>query len=598
MADQLFYTFSPVGLGGALGFQVRAASGQLRDRRNPRIAALDPYLRYVLLQGGVALAPDEAPVCLALVDTGHERAVVHKVSLGKDYTGRPGNYFIHVVAGLPAEFTAAEAIELWGSNFWHRSDPLPASENMLSEIRPSDIPKGTLDLSDLESRIAQYYLPSLLEAYLSRHEGQHLYISASAEDAAVLIYGLTHTLPACLLPGLTFSTYEANPDQAPQQIVGLYGGLKTSRPSGTGPVGSTFEERGILIDCNVPPETIAQDRDVREYAKFVGSELRSADGRARLEAIRTLANGAQLSDTGSFLTAYRRLASIVKPPWSDEGRTLILTTPGVAKDMLAFPAFQKDLLELSSDDTARRDKIHARLLALRVVALTKPDDALQETLDRLADYTVEKVESWRVNGDQRRASDVWKAIALPISSKASNQLWTESSHTGMRHELTQALVKAVTTYDELDSVVQRLRLVPRVPADPKGQTIFDYLAEEALAEYRRNGQPKTLVPYVEWLVRHPHKLQEPPQRGARRDLADNAIKLLKNVRRADIATISQAMNLSDEERKLWKPAMGRVIDEKIGYFSGSSQLDRLLITAGILLLLIVISIVAYRVLAK
>src|SRR5579859_4717796 len=102
--EQLWYTWSAVGLGPlSAGFRIRAASKELSDVNNPRVQGLDSYLRYTLPEGTdrFAITPEMAPICLSLIQTDWgERILVNKTYTGKDGVGRPGAFFIHLLAGL------------------------------------------------------------------------------------------------------------------------------------------------------------------------------------------------------------------------------------------------------------------------------------------------------------------------------------------------------------------------------------------------------------------------------------------------------------------------------------------------------------------
>src|SRR6266567_6671046 len=124
--EQLWYTWSTIGLGPlSAGFRIRAASPGLSDVSSPRVQALDLYLRYVLptVTDPFAITPDMAPICLSLIQTEQgERILVNKTYTGKDGVGRPGAFFVHLLANLPPDFSVAQAISLWRSPLLQSSD--------------------------------------------------------------------------------------------------------------------------------------------------------------------------------------------------------------------------------------------------------------------------------------------------------------------------------------------------------------------------------------------------------------------------------------------------------------------------------------------
>ena len=166
--EQFWYTWSEFGSGQLNGgYRIRAVSRGLTDINSERIRTLDRYARYnlpeqtnplnsILEQGKayytLGLSPDirpyshlleieGAPISFALVETQaqdprlSERIFVNKVYVGKDKLGRPGNFFAHILAGLPQEFTAKDTIALWRSNIWQTSDPPPQVAGLVIEAK-------------------------------------------------------------------------------------------------------------------------------------------------------------------------------------------------------------------------------------------------------------------------------------------------------------------------------------------------------------------------------------------------------------------------------------------------------------------------------
>jgi hypothetical protein len=235
--EQLWYTWSDVGLDTIrAGFRIRAASAGLQDIHSVRVQNLDRYQRYSLPQDVdlFSATPDTAPICLSLIATGQERILVHKAYTGKDGVGRYGAFFIHLLFGLPEDFSVLHAISLWKSPFWQVSDASLKDRQSTSLDRVSlenlkgmgkDIPS-----SRRGTRKIRACLPYIIQAYLTKKPlvdrktlqtvPQKLYIAASDDDVAVLISGLAHCLPAQLLKNLTFSTYAHDVTEATTEIVG------------------------------------------------------------------------------------------------------------------------------------------------------------------------------------------------------------------------------------------------------------------------------------------------------------------------------------------------------------------------------------------
>ncbi len=231
--EQLWYTWSQVGLGYRTGFRVRAASPGLKDVRSERVQSLDPYLYYTLpRERDRDTVLGTAPVCFSLVTTAQERVLLQKVYTGQDDYGRYGMYFIHFLVGLPQEFTAQDAISLWRSDFWQRSDKsLDPRQVDLEPVSSTDLlqKSKTRSLNPHGRDLIQKYLPFLVQAYLSKNlraekryssSPPKLYIAASDSNIALLIAKLVECLPPQLVRNLTFSTYESRLRESATEIVG------------------------------------------------------------------------------------------------------------------------------------------------------------------------------------------------------------------------------------------------------------------------------------------------------------------------------------------------------------------------------------------
>src|SRR5436305_4110996 len=269
--DQLWYTWSGTGLGGIRGgFQIRAASDGLRAIRTERMQNLDRYQgRYELprLAKNLDVPVGIAPICLSFIITEKEKILVHKVYRSEDDVGRTGSFFIHLLANLPADFSATQAILLWKSTFWQRHDTLKPTEDdllrisldflkkhkdeTLNRLQDKEVEQLTPDEKTIAKKVEQY-LPYLFQFYLTKRAfanpqakrgirqqflslssrkqpsepktaksiTQPIYIVAPDEEIALMILALTRSLPEHLSRNLTFSTYEANVADAKTAIVG------------------------------------------------------------------------------------------------------------------------------------------------------------------------------------------------------------------------------------------------------------------------------------------------------------------------------------------------------------------------------------------
>ena len=222
MVEQLWYTWSEKGLNRSTGWQVRAASAGLADVYGQRTRSLLDHIGYDIPRGmrPVSATKANTPVSLAFTDNGVERLFVQKKYVGTDAFGRSGVYFAHLLAGISPTFLARDAIAFWHSLFWRESDELHAS-TMLPSLTENELFQQageTLNAQQLSEVHA--YLPFIIQAFLSLGQQQKLYIMATDEQIAKVIWGLAHSLPAKLQYDLTFSTYEQDVTKSSARVVG------------------------------------------------------------------------------------------------------------------------------------------------------------------------------------------------------------------------------------------------------------------------------------------------------------------------------------------------------------------------------------------
>src|SRR5208283_1108988 len=165
--QQLYYTSCEHGLGGYGGYQFNAvtpgvAPAVLREVEErtvyepPRWLLAEPH-------------PDEPEAYPVAFSYGTSEVpgtaiATHVVFTGADYSGRPGNYFVHaLVTGTPEQdFGSLLPAELWGSGLWHSR---PADGTELPPL-PGPPARGVIDRPGtqafLDAHGAGDVLPELL----------------------------------------------------------------------------------------------------------------------------------------------------------------------------------------------------------------------------------------------------------------------------------------------------------------------------------------------------------------------------------------------------------------------------------------------------
>lgn len=372
MIEQLWYTWSDRGFGATqMSPRVRAASKGLMDIEGARFRRLDPYLRYKLPPGvdPRTTTTHNAPACLAFVDTGYERAIMQKVHANWSEAKPAGNYFIHLLAGLPASFSAAEAILLWHADLWMTSDASLSREQRELPTLPLSALQGSgfdkLDFMEVKDMLAP-----IIKAYLLLQQGmaRKLYIAAPAQHMAAFILGLTLCMPKGWIKSLTFSTYERLFFSAPGQIIGTqYASSSDTRGGNRQDVlREYYTGQTLAINCytgKCSPSLLANNEAMDFFAMHAAQSLVS-ENLTMLQRIQENVEKMQGLDVDAFLTVAKQ--EILKgdttpfpsrdeehsiPPQHEESHrkqevTGILNQPESAATSLTDAHFQHALLDL------------------------------------------------------------------------------------------------------------------------------------------------------------------------------------------------------------------------------------------------------------
>lgn len=135
----------------------------------------------------------------------------------------------HALLDLPSMVDPQQVLFSWGSEGWQQHDLPPLSD--LSEALFVPV-SGHLHEAAfhafLKEESGRELFEFLLAAYLSTPAETPIFLVSPPEQVALALFGLTQALPASLLEGLTFSTYEAEPTQAKARVIG------TCWPAGMG----------------------------------------------------------------------------------------------------------------------------------------------------------------------------------------------------------------------------------------------------------------------------------------------------------------------------------------------------------------------------
>jgi len=230
--QQLYYTSCEHGLGGYGGYQFNAvtpgvAAAVLREVEErtvyepPRWLLADPRpdepeAYPVAFSYGTSEAPDTA-------------IATHVVFTGADYSGRPGNYFVHALVTQAPEqdFGPLLPAELWGAQLW-RSRPVDGTE---LPALPGPPARGVIDRPGtqafLDAHGAGEVLPELLTAVGRAMAGERPVLVAGHDvtENAWWIAAVCYLLGEHLGRRMTFTTYTHRPSYAGYHVIGVLPGM-------------------------------------------------------------------------------------------------------------------------------------------------------------------------------------------------------------------------------------------------------------------------------------------------------------------------------------------------------------------------------------
>jgi hypothetical protein len=351
MIEQLYYTSSPIGLEkNTVGVQIRAASPGLSDPKNARVVALTQICVYQLPKGVFpnSARPQDSPICLTWTTIGQDRVLAHKVYAGTDALNRPGNYFVHLLAYLPTDWNAKNSISSWGASFWQwNANMLGNNQFELPSIPLHEI-IATGKLSKANLKGIQKYLAMIIQGYLSLKKAERLFVAASSDQVALLVWGLTCALPDFILRDLTFSTYEREPENAKDlQVIGTCWEGTNDLPA------ACYQGYGIGINCYTGKHSSVLDSKAGfawEYAQFAAQRLIEPAGFERIEAfIRTL-NETGVSDMQGFSFFFDLEIRDEKAHLTPDEVTRLITTRGLARLYLPREGVKDGLIDLAVQD--------------------------------------------------------------------------------------------------------------------------------------------------------------------------------------------------------------------------------------------------------
>jgi GTPase-associated protein 1, N-terminal domain type 2/GTPase-associated protein 1, C-terminal domain/GTPase-associated protein 1, middle domain len=286
--QQLYYTSCENGLGGYGGYQFNAitpgvSAAVMREVEDRTVYEPPSWL----LTDPRPDEPEAYPIAFSHGTSEATGAAItaRVVFTGTDYSGRPGNYFVHaLVTGTPEQdFGPLLPVELWGAELWQAS---PADGTDLLEL-PGPPPPGAIDRPGvqafLDARGADGVLPELLTAVGRAMAGDRPVLVASHDVSENIwwIAAVSYLLGERLGRRMTFTTYSHRPGYSRYHLTGI---LPETLPPGAD---ASFQ----LFDLATGQ---APDGDVHPLAAILaGAGVMAAPGLWRQAMV--LASGAEES---------------------------------------------------------------------------------------------------------------------------------------------------------------------------------------------------------------------------------------------------------------------------------------------------------------
>lgn len=225
--QQVYYTSCETGLRGGKGFQVNAATDSVSPAVLQQVERLGLYVPPVSAPSRPT--PEEIegfPVSLLFQHLGDGAAVLAQAKyVGKDYSGRYGNFFTHTLVTDAPESDIVNRgvlpIELWRSENWASAGIAATSLAPLERPSKGEAISPTLVERFLREDGRLDRLPAFLTAVEGAlSTGRRIVVVDDADSVALWIAAASYVLPSRMGLKLTFNTYVKNPYQTDFLIVG------------------------------------------------------------------------------------------------------------------------------------------------------------------------------------------------------------------------------------------------------------------------------------------------------------------------------------------------------------------------------------------
>jgi len=241
MIGRIEYTSCEDGIDGISGFQIRAMTPDIPASlctAAVRDSVYEPPPAAPSMPNAVELA--SFPVAFGYTAAADGIAVYRASYVGRDHTGRWGNYFAQALAADRAEQLPGLPIDLWESPTWRTAS---TRTGFLEPVTPAELvagdaagPHATQEFLAASNRLDT--LGGLLAAARDVLDGQHGRLVLIVEDstsAAHWISAVTRSIPKAMAWSVSFTTFTTRPEShqalltfaTPDVTVPTYGDYRT-----------------------------------------------------------------------------------------------------------------------------------------------------------------------------------------------------------------------------------------------------------------------------------------------------------------------------------------------------------------------------------
>jgi hypothetical protein len=224
--DQAYYTSCEQGLSNRSGYQFNAATPGIPPDVLADVEALTSYsppssLPYTATEEEIARSP--VNLCY---QPGRTVILANVVFLGNDFSRRFGNYFAHALlaADIDGELGSTLPIEYWQAPFWVHTS---VSDKVLPSLSVPVSGGGLLTRASVAGFVGNHRCQERIAALVTavghavaRRERKVVIVEQTSDAAANWIGAACFLLPAELVRGMSFATYENEPRYSPHTVVG------------------------------------------------------------------------------------------------------------------------------------------------------------------------------------------------------------------------------------------------------------------------------------------------------------------------------------------------------------------------------------------